>query len=196
MTARRDAAAERECGDAGLVGDVLDADRAGDRTPVLGGYRQIEEHAPVARQHVALPGEPRDGIAAPHQEAVAGMDELERIVARRGVVEELQRALVAAIAVVEEEPPVAARQLDRLQDHEIGDETNAPVAVARRLGEIGDAALRGRRRIDREMCPPDQPLIGADAAEGMAAGKGAAIGDGEFDDILHGRLPHGCPAAG
>ncbi len=185
VTARRDAAAERECGDAGLVGDVLDADRAGDRAPVLGGYRQIEEHAPVARQHVALPGKPRDCIAAPHQEAVAGMGELERIVARRRVVEELQRALVAAIAVVEEEAPVAARQLDRLQDHEIGDETDAPVAVARRLGEIGDAALRGRRRIDGEMRPPDKPLIGADAAEGMAAGEGASVGDGEFDDIIH-----------
>ena len=100
------------------------------------------------------------------------MRQRQRIVAVRRVVEELQRPLVAAVAVVVEHPPVAAGEIDRLQDHEIGLEMHQAVGVARRLVEIDDIALRRRQRIDREKRAAGQAFIGAGVAEGLPVGEG------------------------
>src|SRR5882762_5611356 len=77
-------------------------------------------HPEQARQlYLDMPGEPDHRIAAAHQKAVSGMCQGVRIVRGRGVVEELQHSLVAAVAVVEEPPAVATRRVDRLQNREI-----------------------------------------------------------------------------
>ena len=123
MAARRGMAAQRKGRDPGAVGDVLDPDQSGDRRD----DRQVEHHPPVPGQQVALPGEPYDGVAAAHQKAVSGMRQGPRVVRGRRVVEELQHPLVAAVAVVEKDPPVAAPGIDRLQDREIaGKAARAP----------------------------------------------------------------------
>ena len=181
---RGDPAAEREAGDARRVGDVFDADAPGDRPAVVARHRHVEHHAAVAGQHVALPGEPRHRIAAAHEEAVAGVRQRDRRVAVRRVVVELQRALVAAVAVVIEHAPVAALHLARLEDHEVGGEAHQPAVVDRRLVEIHDVPLRRGARIDGEMRAARQPLIGADVAEGVAAGERNALGDPQFDPLV------------
>ena len=147
---RRDPAAEREAGHTRRIGDVLDADASGDRPAVVGGHRHIEHHAAVAWQHVALPGQPGDGVAAAHEEAVAGMRQGDRAVAVLRVVEELQRAFVAAIAVVVEHASIAALRFARLQDHEVGSE------------------MHQTARIDRAPCR-GRPLVACAAARGSTA---------------------------
>ena len=184
---RRDPAAEREAGDARRVGDVFDPDAPGDRPAVVARHRHVEHHAAVARQHVALPGEPGHRIAATHEEAVAGVRQRDRRVAVRRVVVELQRALMAAVAVVIEHAPVAALHLARLEDHEVGGEAHQAAVVARRMVEIDDARLGRGARIDGEMRAARQPLIGADVAEAMAVGEGNTFRDPQLDPIGHAR---------
>src|SRR3546814_19025450 len=84
-------------------------------------------------------------IAAPHQVAVAGVLQRDRVVGADGVVEELQHPLVAAVAVVEEHPAVAAAEVQRLQQAEIGGVRDQPVGIARRLVEVDDASSEERR---------------------------------------------------
>ena len=108
-----------------------------------------------------------------------------RIVAGRRIVEVLHRPLVAAVAIVEEEPPVAAGRIDRFQDAEISRELDQAIAIARRLVHVDDASLRRRLGIDGEPGPPDQPLVSAGFGECVAAGKGRPFVDVDRDSIAH-----------
>src|SRR5690606_3565691 len=63
--------AERDAGDARLVGDEFSARQAGDRRAIAGRDGQLHGHAARAGQQVTLPAGPDDAVAAPHQEAVA-----------------------------------------------------------------------------------------------------------------------------
>ena len=95
-----------------------------------------------------------------------------RVVRGRSVIEELQHPLVAAVAVIEKQAAVAARRIDRLQDREIAGETDETLGVGRRLVDVGDAALRRGRRVDRKMRPPDEPFIRSGRAESSPSAKG------------------------
>ena len=185
MAARRGVAAQRERGDAGAVGDVLGADRAGDWPAALARDRQVEQHPPVAGQQVAPPGEPYDGVAAAHQKAVAGMRRGARVVRGWSIVEELQHPLVATIAVVEKDAAIAVRRVERLQDREIGGKADEPVGVQRRLVEIGNAVLRRGCGVDCEPRASDEPLIGPDRAKRMPVCECEALANRQFDSIGH-----------
>ncbi len=113
------------------------------------------------------------------------MGEAEWVVARRRVVEELQRALVAAIAVIKEQPPVAACHVDRPQDHEVGGEPHQAACVEWRLVEVGDPVLRRRAGIDGKLRPSGQPLIGTDLSEFMSVRESAPFGDDELYNVSH-----------
>ncbi len=105
------------------------------------------------------------------------------VVRGRGVIEELQHPLVAAIAVVEEQATVAARRIDRLQDREIAGEMDEACGIGWRPVEVGDALLRRSARVDREMRAPDEPLISPDRAEFVALGKRETFRDRQFQLI-------------
>ncbi len=92
-----------------------------------------------------------------------------------GVVVELHRALVAAVAIVIEHAPIAALHLARLEDHEVGGEAHQAAFVARRIVEIDDVRLGRCVRIDSEMRTTGQPLVGTDVAEAVAVGEGNAF---------------------
>src|SRR5215469_6681197 len=136
-------AAQWKRGDAAAVGNVLDTDEAGDG-------RQVEHHPPIPRQKVALPREPYHYVAAAHQEAVSGMGQALRVVRGWRVVEELQYPFVAAIAVIEKDPPIAAFRVERLQNREIAGKPNEPLGIGRHLVDVGDPLLRRRIGVDRE----------------------------------------------
>src|SRR5438270_1570867 len=138
MAARRGMATQRKRRDAAAIGDVLDPDGSLDRRD-----RQVEHHPPVPGEQIALPGEPYDRIAAAHQKAVSGVRQAPRIVRGRRVIEELQHPLVAAVAVIEKDPPVAAAGIGRLQDREIPDEPDEPFGIDRCLVDVGDACCGG-----------------------------------------------------
>ena len=108
-----------------------------------------------------------------------------RIVAGRRIAKILHRPLVAAVAVVEEEPPVAAGRIDRFQDAEISRELDQAIAIARRLVHIDDASLRRRVGIDGEPGPADQPLVCAGFGESVAVGKGRPFVDVDRDSVAH-----------
>ena len=185
MAAHRRTATERECCDPRPVGDVLGSDEPGQRPAAFARDRQVEQQPPVPRQQIALPSEPNDGVAAAHQVTVAGVRQGARVVGRGRVIEELQHSLVAAVAVIEKETAVAESRIDRLQDREIAGEMDEPLAISWRLIEIGDAALSGGGRVDREMGAARKPFVSADRAEFAALGKHKALGDGQFHSIAH-----------
>jgi hypothetical protein len=185
MAAHRNPTAQRKRRDAGAVGDVLDPHNPGQRSVMFAGDRQVEQHPPVPRQEIALPGEPDHRIAAAHQKAVSGMCQGVRIVRGRSVVEELQHPLVAAVAVVEEQTAVGARRIDRLQDREVAGEMNEPGGIGRGLVEILDAALCLSPGVDSEMRAPDEPFIRPDRAELVTLGERAALGDRQFYPVGH-----------
>ena len=84
---------------------------------------------------------------------------------------------MAAVAVVVEHAAIAALYLARLQDHEVGHEAHQAGFVHRRAVQIDDVGLRRGARIHGEVRPSRQPLVGADLAEGVAAGERDALGD-------------------
>ena len=189
VAAGGDPATQGQRGLAFLGNDELGPHRAGERRGTVGRDGQVHRHAAVARQQVSLPGAPHHRVAAAEQVAVAGVLQRRRVVAGRRVAKVLHRPLVAAVAVVEEEPPVSACRIGRLQDAEVGGELDQAVPIARRLVQIDDPRLRGRVGIDGEARPPGQPLVGAGVAELVAAGEGAAFVDVDGDPVAQSMLP-------
>ena len=186
MAAGRDPAAQRIRRNARLIGDELDAHRPGHRPAVVGGDGQVEDLPPIAGKQVALPGEPGDRVAAPHQEAVAGVGQTPRVVGAGRIVEELQAALVAAVGPVEEQPPVAGLHVDRLQQQEIGRELHEPARIPRRLVDVDDGRLRLAGGVHREAHPAGDPLVGASGPEGFPIGEGCALDHRQLQAIGHG----------
>jgi len=166
MTARRGMTAQGKGRDPGAVGDVLDPDRTDNRPATFARDRQVEQHSPVPGQKVALPGEPHDRVAAAHQKPIPGMRQAARVVRGRSVVEELQHPLIAAVAVVEKNAPVAAPGIDRFQD--------------RVLVEVGDPMLCRDAWIDRKLRAPDQHFICPDRAELVPRCERETFGDRQF----------------
>ena len=100
------------------------------------------------------------------------------VVRRRCIVEELELALVASVAVSEEEPVIARPH--RLQDAHIGRVLDEAVAIARRLVEVHDLRVRGRLRIDSEVRAPDEVLVGTGVPEAMTLRERLALGDSQL----------------
>src|SRR3546814_6575091 len=114
MAARRYPPAQRHALHAGCVRDEIGADLARHRTVGLLGDRQIEDHPPAAGQQVSLPRGMDDGIAAPEQEAVAGVRRGADFVRGRRVTEKLHRPVVAAVPPRSEEHTSELQSLMRI----------------------------------------------------------------------------------
>jgi hypothetical protein len=127
-------------------------------------------------------------VTSAEEEAVAGMCQCPRIIRVHSVVEELQAPDVAAIAPVEEQSFVAFSRIERAHDRDVGGEMHEALRIDRRFVEIDDPGLRWRFGVDGEARPSLEALIGADGAEGMAAGEAEALGDVDLDAIGHLKL--------
>ena len=150
----------------GVLGDELLAHHAGD----AGDDRKARRQAIVAGRHVALPAAPHHREAAPHQKAVAGMLGVPAV---RRPVEPRHDRLVAAIGHVVDEAPVAAIEIERLQDPEVALILDIAVRVARGPIEVDDPGIQGMCRIEFAEYRAVQALIGPDGAEFRAAEHGA-----------------------
>ena len=186
-------AAQGEGRDPGPVGDELGSHKAGEGRGTVVRHRHVEQHAPVARQQVSFPCRPRHRVAAPHEEAVAGVAQGPRIVRRRRIVEELELTLVAAVAVSEEEAAVARSH--RLEDADIGGVLDEAARIARRLVEIHDVRVCACIRIDGEVRAPDEPFVGTGVLEGMAMRERLAPGDPQLQRAVHDTPPSFRPQA-
>ena len=134
--------AERHANDAGLVGDELLPDDAGQRLPVPPrASGRSATSIPASGDEVALPSGPHDGVALPHQEAVAGVGNAQRIGGTRGIVERPQSRPVATVVDVVQDPLAAARQVDRLQDVDVAGELNESTTVARSVVQVDDVGV-------------------------------------------------------
>src|SRR5215217_7607363 len=189
VATRRYSGAQRKARDARAVGNKLGSYKAGDSLPVDPCDWHVEEHAPTTWEEIRLPSHPNDRISPPHQEPVACMAPGQGLVRVRRVVEELKRALVAAVTIVEEQPPVAAHEIDRLQDHEICRADNEPVFVVRRELDIGNAALRHGSWVHTNFDFSDESLISAARPKAVACCKLPAILNPERDPSASHLLP-------
>ena len=149
----------------GVLGDELLPHHAGD----AGDDRKARRQAIVAGRHVALPAAPHHREAAPHQKAVAGML---RVPAVRRTVEPRHDRLVAAIGHVVDEAPVAAIEIERLQDPKVAAILDIALRVARGPIEVDDPGIQRMCRIEFAEYRAVQALIGADGAEFRAAEHG------------------------
>ncbi len=170
LRVRREAAgrglgAQRKAADAGRVGNEFRTDGCAQRLAVVPCRRHLEHLPAVAGQHVRLPCRADEHMAAAHQPSVAGVDARSRVVGRGGVVEELQAALVAPVEKLEEQGAAAERQIDRLQDPDVG--TAAREAVGAGTCEL-QVIGRFRRDLARpvtEAGPRGHHFVGAGVAE-------------------------------
>ena len=146
----------------GRLGDELLAHHAGDAID----DREARGQTIVARRHVALPPAPHQREAVAHQEAVAGVA---RMAALRRAVQSRHDRLVAAVGHVVHQPAIAARDIERLQDAELGLILDVAARIARRLVQIDDAGIQRMRGIQFAERRAVQPFIGTDRAEFRAA---------------------------
>ncbi len=155
---------------------------AGDRTSIALRLRDLDAHQPFRRRHVVLPAAPHDRVAAPHQEAVAGIGRGAGSDRPRHAVERRQRQSVAAVRHVEEQPVTAAPRILRHQDAEIGRVVDEAVAAVTGEVDIGDDAVQLVRRIDGEMRRPVELDVTPDLAERPSIGELPADVDLETDN--------------
>ena len=146
----------------GGLGDELLPYHAGD----TGDDRKARSQAIGARRHVTLPAAPHHGEASPHQKPVAGMLGVSTV---RRTVEPRHDRLVAAIGHVVYEAPIAAIEIERLQDPEVALILNVAVRVARGPIEVDDPDIQGMCRIEFAEYRAVQPFIRPDGAEFRAA---------------------------
>src|SRR5205807_2518330 len=78
-----------------------------DRLAVFLSDRRPQKHASFARQQLADPAAPDNGVTAPHEKAIPLAAGLVEIVAAGRAIEELQRQLAAAVVDVVEDGAVA-----------------------------------------------------------------------------------------
>src|SRR5215469_5028634 len=146
----------------GVLGDELLPHHASDAEDA----RKARCQAVVARRHVAMPAAPHHREAAPHQKTVAGMLGVPAV---RRPVEPGHDRLVSAIGHVVDEAPVAAIEIERLQDPELALILDIAPRVACGPIEIDDCGIRGMSWIEFAEYRAVQALIGADGAEFRAA---------------------------
>ena len=140
--------------------------------------RGLETHQPPdLGREVTLPAARGDDPAAAHQPAVACVHRRMRVAVRPedrpgGVIEVRDGDLVASIDDVEDESAADLRPIDRGQDGNVRDEGDAARLVSRRQRDVGDGLVRRVLRVDREVKPARQLLVGTDVTEGAPARQG------------------------
>jgi hypothetical protein len=147
---------------AGVLGDELLAHHAGN----AGDDRKACRQSVVAGGHIALPAAPHQREAAPHQKAVAGMLGVPAV---QRPVEPRHDRLVSTIGHVVDEAPVAAIEVEGLQDPKVAPILDVASRIARDPIEIDDPGIQGMHRIEFAEYRAVQALIGTDGAEFRAA---------------------------
>src|SRR5262249_7582777 len=140
-----------------------------DRLSLIERGRRIERHQSSPARNVELPSHPHQGIALPHQETVAEIRLGGWIGYRRCAVESAKDVLAPAVEDIEECDAVAAGGVLRGEGVKISGKRHPAGSIARRLVEIDDGAIAGMCGVAREKHLPDDLLVGARGAEGLAA---------------------------
>ena len=126
---------------AGRLGDELLAHHVGDAFD----DRKARDQSIVPRRDIALPAAPHQRKAVAHQEAVAGVL---RMAALGRAVQPRHDQLVAAVGHIVHQPAIAARDIERLQDAELGLVLDVAARIARCPVEIDDTGIQRMRRIE------------------------------------------------
>ena len=93
-------------------------------------------------------------------------------VAVHAVVEELQEALIAAVAHVVDKPPVASFKVGGPQDVEVRGVFHQAVGVSGRKLQVRDGGIGGVVGVDGELDSAFNGLVGANIARDHAVGEG------------------------
>ena len=162
------------------AGNDVAAHETGDRRATERRNRHRHPHA--AGRHVPLPAHPEQREALRHERPVAELRLGRRVVGASRLLEHGEDALRAAIAGLVEQPAVAARRIDRLQQVEIRRGLDQPARVDGGEREIDDALVARRLRVEGEMDAPDDFFVGTGGAESAAAEHRLAARDLETGD--------------
>ena len=140
-------------------------------SPVIGstaGGGDRNRHPHPSRRYVPLPSHPQQREALPHERAVAELRGGGRIGRVGGVLEDRQDPLAAAVAGLVEEAAVAAPRIHRFQQVEVRRELDQALRVLRGAIEVDDGAVLRQPRVEREVHPADEFLVGAGGTERRA----------------------------
>ena len=121
--------------------------------------------------HVVLPAAPYQAVAAAHQEPIARV----RVSVRRSVgraVDVLQCQFLAPVHHVQQQTPVAVVIVHRLEDAKVRRKLHQPVAIARRLHDVGNHPVVRMCRVNGKVRHPVNLLIPSHVAESLPTGKG------------------------
>ena len=140
-------------------------------------------NAQQRRRHVELPPDPDQRVSLAHEEAVSHLRRSRRVRAARRPIEAPQHPLVAAIGNLEQQHAVAARGVDRLQDEQVGGEVHLAVRLRGGVDQVHDALVVPVARIDRELDPAHQLLVGPGRAERLPVGDRHPRRDGHLRDL-------------
>ena len=135
-----------------MVGNEPFAHPALDGLTALGGLRSLEPDQLL--RDVELPAHRHQRVALQQQRGVAEVGFLGGVVRALGVAERAQQAEPPAVHDVEEDHPVAARRIFRLEDEEVGGELHLSLLVPRRQGDVGDDLVARMRRVDGKVGLP------------------------------------------
>ena len=135
---------------------VLDVACANDAADL--GDRCVERQ-PLRGAHVELPSEKRHGEPLGEREAVPQVPLLGRQIPLPRGAHQPERLVAPTVDDFEEHRTAGPVFALRQEEEEIRRKLDAPGGVARRQGDVGDAAIRAYRRIDGEMDTADDPLV-------------------------------------
>ena len=158
-----------------------------DRPAAVGRDRRAQPEEPRPLRHVPLPAHPGEREALLQEPAVAELRGLAGVERRLGVLQSSQDALAAAVGDLVVDPPVAAADVHRLQEVEVGGEDDFAPLVSRGEPQVHDRLVLPQRRVERELDGPDERLVGAGQAERLPAEEGLAPLDRDADDAGLGR---------
>ena len=128
---------------------------------------------PGVRRRIHLPAAPGNGIAAVHQETVAGVTRGEGIAA----FVKPQDRVPAAIDKIVDQPAIPFFRVHRLEDHEVHAVLDVAFGIERSAVHVDDARVAGRARIEFAVGCSGKNFIRSGAAE-----RSAAKGDLAFRD--------------
>jgi hypothetical protein len=150
---------------------IVDAEllqrRSDDRRSIgIDRDRRLRREAIAAGRSGGIPAGHQNAEPKPHQETIAGVSGLARVVAAgRRVVDLRKRHNRAAIGQLVPKLVIALGTIDRAQDHDVGFILNLSASVARRKVDIGDYGVMRIGGIDFPCNVSDQFLVLTDAGE-------------------------------
>jgi hypothetical protein len=168
------------------------AQESSDATPVRAARdRRVEPHEARVVDDVHLPPDDGQGVALPHEPAVAEVALLGRVARGGPTVDDAQHRPAAPVRDLQKQGAVSLARVLGREDEEVGGELDLAIRAARGVLQIDDAAIVEVPGLDREVDAAGDLLVGPARAERPAVQDIGPRGDLEASDPCTGRRGRG-----